>query len=64
MRGIVHFAIVAGATTLSMQLAARALDAVGMEQAPGFGFDDVAMGVLVAAGVSLTLGVLKSAGIH
>lgn len=52
MHSLIHFAVVAGLTIVSIIGAHFVLDQFGIPQADGFGWDDVILGTVTALGVT------------
>jgi hypothetical protein len=59
MSAAVHFLLVAGITIVSIMGATFALDALGVPQVAGFGWDDVLLGTITAAGTVLGMALLR-----
>jgi len=56
---LIHFVIVAGITIVSIMGATMLLDAFGIPQVAGFGWDDVILGTVTAAGVVIGTVLMK-----
>jgi hypothetical protein len=55
----IHFLLVAGITIVSIMGATFALDALGVPQVSGFGWDDVLLGTITAAGTVIGMALLR-----
>lgn len=60
MRAAVHFFLVAGVVIVSIAGATWVLDALGVPMVPGFGWDDVIFGTIVATGVTVGMSAIRS----
>jgi hypothetical protein len=59
VHGVVHFFLVAGITIVSIMGATMLLDALGIPQVAGFGWDDVLLGTITAAGTVVGMAFLR-----
>lgn len=60
MRSVLHFAILAGTVVIGLQLAPVVLNALGVAQADGFGWDDVIEAAVITGTSMLGLSLIHA----